>query len=220
MSDRSHPWPETAAEAIALQKTLAPRIEIANRFDKVETIAGIDVAFPYGGKVTRAAVQVLSFPALDTIETSVIEEPTRFPYIPGLLSFRETPSVLTALTALKAPPDLLMVDGQGLAHPRRFGIACHVGLLADIPAIGVAKSRLTGVHEEPGTKKGSCAQLLDGDDEIGTVLRTRQRVKAVYVSVGHRVALETAVEITLACATRYRLPEPTRLADKLSKAEL
>lgn len=217
MTRTAHPWPETAAEAIALQKLLAPRIETADRFDKVETIAGIDVAFPYGGKVTRAAVQVLSFPALDTIETSVIEEPTRFPYIPGLLSFREAPGILAALAGLKTHPDLLMFDGHGLAHPRRFGIACHVGLLTDTPAIGVAKSRLTGAHEEPGTKKGSRTQLSDGDEEIGTVLRTRERVRPVYVSVGHRIALDTAVEITLACATRFRLPEPTRLADKLSK---
>lgn len=217
MCDEPTPWPRTAAEAIAVQKRLASRIETTDRFDRVHTIAGIDVAFPSGGQVTRAAIQVLSFPALDAIETSVVEEPTRFPYIPGLLSFREAPSVLAALAKLEVRPDLLMLDGQGLAHPRRFGIACHVGLLTDIPAIGVAKSRLTGRHDEPGKGKGDQAPLVDGEEVIGTVLRTRDRVKPVYVSVGHRVSLETAVSITLACATRYRLPEPTRLADKLSK---
>jgi deoxyribonuclease V len=212
-----NPLPQTAAEAIAVQKRFAPRIETVDRFDKIETIAGIDVAFPCGGKVTRAAIQALSYPALEPIETAVIEQETRFPYIPGLLSFREAPSVLAALAELKARPDLLMIDGHGLAHPRRFGIACHVGLLADIPAVGVAKSRLTGRHDDPKLRKGSRTALVGGEEVIGTVLRTRNGVKPVYVSVGHRVSLETAVELTLACATRYRLPEPTRLADKLSK---
>jgi len=212
-----HPWPATPAEAIALQKALAPRVEAADRLGVVRRIAGVDVAFPAGGATTRAAVAVLAFPDLDVIATAVVEEPTRFPYVPGLLSFREAPAVLAALALLAEPPDLLMVDGQGLAHPRRFGIASHVGLLADLPTIGVAKSRLCGTHDDPGPGKGAIAPLLDGDEVIGAVVRTRAGVRPLYVSVGHRVALATAIRLTLACAPRFRLPEPTRLADKLSK---
>ncbi len=217
MSIPSPSWPATASEAVALQKDLAPRIETADRLGEVRTIAGIDVAFPGGGDVTRAAVVVLSYPDLAVIETRAVEEPTRFPYVPGLLSFREAPAVLSALEGLSAPPDLLMVDGHGIAHPRRLGIACHVGLLVGLPAIGVAKSRLCGRHDEPGPEKGARMPLTDGGETLGTVLRTRTRVKPVYVSPGHRVGLETAVRLVLACAPRFRLPEPTRLADKLSK---
>jgi deoxyribonuclease V len=213
-----HDWPQTAAEAIAIQKELAPRVETADRFGIIETIAGIDVAFPQDGSVTRAAIVLMSYPEMETLESAVIEEPTRFPYVPGLLSFRETPAVLAALAELKTRPELLMVDGHGLAHPRRFGIACHVGLLADLPAIGVGKSRLCGRHDEPGPVKGASTPLIDKGDTIGIVLRTRTKVKPVYVSAGHRIGLETAVRITRECATRFRLPEPTRLADKLSKS--
>lgn len=219
MSVAAHPWPATAAEAIALQKDLAGHVTATGGPGRVRRIAGIDVAFPNGGAITRAAIVVLSFPEMTVMETAVVEQPTRFPYVPGLLSFRETPAVLAALDTLKTPPDLLMVDGQGLAHPRRFGIACHVGLLADIPAIGVAKSRLCGTHAEPGPAKGARAHLMAGDTVIGAVLRTRAGVKPLNVSVGHRLGLEAAVDWVLACATRYRLPEPTRLADKLSKGQ-
>ena len=220
MSPPSPSWPATAAEAIALQKQLAPAVETADRLGAVRTIAGIDVAFPGGGALTRAAIVVLSYPDLAVIETRVVEEPTRFPYVPGLLSFREAPAVLSALGELDSVPDLLMVDGHGIAHPRRLGIACHLGLLASLPAIGVAKSRLCGRHDEPGTEKGSRTPLADGDAVLGAVLRTRARVKPVFVSAGHRVGLETAVKLVLACAPRFRLPEPTRLADKLSKGLL
>lgn len=220
MNPDLHSWLRTATEAIALQRDLAPKVEAADRLAGPRTIAGVDVAFPGGGEITRAAVVVLTFPGFEVIETAVAEEPTRFPYVPGLLSFREAPAVLAALDRLSSRPDLLMVDGQGLAHPRRLGIACHVGLLADIPAIGVAKSRLCGVHGEPEAEKGSRTALTDKGEVIGAVLRTRTGVKPVYVSTGHRVGLETAVRLTLACALRYRLPEPTRLADKLSKGLL
>lgn len=219
MSVTAHPWPATAAEAIALQKDLAGQVTATGRPGRVRRIAGIDVAFPNGGAITRAAIVVLSFPELAVMETAVVEQPTRFPYVPGLLSFRETPAALAALATLKTAPDLLMVDGQGLAHPRRFGIACHVGLLAGLPAIGVAKSRLCGIHAEPGPAKGGRADLMADDAVIGAVLRTRAGVKPLYVSVGHRLGLEAAVDWVLACATRYRLPEPTRLADKLSKGQ-
>jgi deoxyribonuclease V len=210
-------WPATASEAIALQKELAPRVETIDRLGEVRIIAGIDVAFPGGGEVTRAAIVAMSYPGLEVVETRVAEEPTRFPYIPGLLSFREAPAVLAALAGLTAPPDLMMIDGHGIAHPRRLGIACHVGLLTGLPAIGVAKSRLCGRHDEPGPEKGARTPLSDGAEVLGAVLRTRSRVKPVYVSAGHRIGLETAVALVLTCASRFRLPEPTRLADKLSK---
>lgn len=219
MNPPSPSWPATAAEAIVLQKELAPKVETVDRLSEVRTIAGIDVAFPGGGDITRAAVAVLSYPDLAVIETRVVEEPTRFPYVPGLLSFREAPAVLAALAKLSATPDLLMVDGHGIAHPRRLGIACHLGLLAGLPAIGVAKSRLCGRHDEPGEEKGARAPLTDGGAVLGAVLRSRARVRPVYVSSGHRVGLETAVGLVLACAPRFRLPEPTRLADKLSKGQ-
>jgi deoxyribonuclease V len=138
-----------------------------------------------------------------------------FPYVPGLLSFREIPVVLDALGKLRHPPDLLLCDGQGYAHPRRFGLACHLGVLTGIPAIGVAKSRLIGEYAEPGSNKGDWSPLMDGGEVIGAVLRTRDNVNPVYVSVGHRIELDAAQRIVLACATRYRLPEPTRLADRL-----
>ncbi|WP_316975669.1 deoxyribonuclease V [Shumkonia mesophila] len=217
MSAISHPWPATAAEAIALQKRLAPLIETVGQPAKVCRIAGVDVAFPGGGDVTRAAVAVVSFPDLAVLETAVLEQPTRFPYVPGLLTFREAPAVLALLESLKTSPDLLMVDGQGMAHPRRIGIASHVGLLTGIPTIGAAKSRLCGEHDEPGSARGSRTPLLHRGEVIGVVLRTRTGVRPLYVSIGHRISLEAAVEWVLACAPRFRLPEPTRLADKLSK---
>lgn len=217
MSAISHPWPSSAAEAIQLQKKLAPLVETFGQPAAVSRIAGVDVAFPGGGALTRAAVAVLSFPDLAVVETAVIEQPTCFPYVPGLLSFREAPAVLAALDTLKTAPDLLMVDGQGMAHPRRLGIASHVGLLTGLPTIGAAKSRLCGEHDEPGPARGARTPLLHRGEVVGTVLRTRTGVRPLYVSVGHRMSLEAALEWVLACAPRFRLPEPTRLADRLSK---
>lgn len=217
MSALSHPWPATAGEAIELQKRLAPLIETAGQPTAVTRIAGVDVAFPGGGDITRAAVAVVSFPDLAVVEAAVLEQPTRFPYVPGLLTFREAPAVLALLESLKTIPDLLMVDGQGMAHPRRIGIASHVGLLTGIPTIGAAKSRLVGSHDEPGPARGSRTPLLHDGEVVGAVLRTRTGVRPLYVSIGHRLSLEAAVEWVLACALRFRLPEPTRLADRLSK---
>jgi deoxyribonuclease V len=187
---------------------------------KLKTVAGLDVAFEDGGKVTRGAVVVLRLATLEPVAEAVARRPTEFPYIPGLLSFREVPVLLAALAELRASPDLLMCDGHGLAHPRRLGIACHIGLATGLPAIGVAKSRLTGRHDAPGASKGAWTPLCDetSGDRLGAVLRTRDNVKPVYVSTGHRVGLRTALAVALHCATRYRLPEPVRLADKLSKA--
>ena len=179
-------------------------------------VAGIDVGFEKNGAVTRAAVVVLDFPSLELREQAIARQPTKFPYVPGYLSFREIPAVLAALKQLKIRPDLLLCDGQGLAHPRRFGLACHLGVLTDIPSIGVAKSRLIGEHGELPEMKGSWVPLRDDGEVIGSVLRTRAGVKPLYVSIGHRVSLETAIAYVLRCTPKYRLPETTRLAHKLA----
>ena len=211
----------TPAEAIALQKALRNEVVTRDKLSPVTAVAGVDVGFEEQGKVTRAAVAVLSFPELALQEYAIARRPTVFPYIPGLLSFREIPAVLDALQQLRRLPDLLLCDGQGLAHPRRFGIACHLGVLTDLPAIGVAKSRLVGTHGPLADDKGSRQALYDKGEIIGTVLRSRRGVRPLYISVGHRISLETAVDYVLRCTTRYRLPETTRAAHKLAsdKAE-
>jgi deoxyribonuclease V len=211
-----HPWDLTPREAIALQRELAEGVERADRLDPVRHVAGVDVGFEEGGKVTRAAVAVLAFPSLEPVDQALARQPTRFPYVPGLLSFREVPAVLEALGGLATLPDLILCDGQGLAHPRRFGIACHLGLITDIPSIGVAKSRLIGEHTALPEEKGAWVPLTHKGETLGAVLRTRTRVSPVYVSLGHRVSLETAIRYTLACCTRYRLPETTRRAHRLA----
>lgn len=212
----SHPWEVTPKEAVALQRRLAGQVETADRIGPLRRVAGTDVGFEDAGRTTRAAVAVLAFPELTVIETVVFREPTRFPYIPGLLSFREAPALLAALERLPTPPDLLLVDGQGLAHPRRFGLACHLGLLTGLPAIGVGKTRLTGQHDDPGPQKGDWAPLVDRGETIGAVLRTRAGVAPLFISPGHRVGLATALHLTLACTTRFRLPETTRAAHHLA----
>ncbi len=211
-----HRWNLTPAEAIALQEQLRPRVIARDRVGKVRRVAGVDVGFEQEGAVTRAAVAVLSFPELELVEWAIARKPTRFPYVPGLLSFRETPAVLAALAKLRLRPDLLLCDGQGLAHPRRFGFACHLGLLAGIPSIGVAKTRLIGEHGDVPARRGGWVPLEDHEEVIGAVLRTRRGVKPVFVSVGHRVGLETAIRWVMACVTRYRLPETTRWAHRLA----
>ncbi len=213
---RLHPWQVTPAEARAIQERLRFRVETADRLGPVRRVAGVDVGFEEGGTVTRAAVAVLEFPSLELLETAVARLPTRFPYVPGLLSFREIPAVLKAMEQLNTAPDLLLCDGQGIAHPRRFGIACHLGIWTGIPAIGVAKSRLLGTHEEPAMEKGSWTPLMDGAERIGAVLRSRSGVRPLYISSGHRISLQTAIDYVLACTTKYRLPETTRHAHRLA----
>jgi deoxyribonuclease V len=211
-----HRWDVSPKEAVALQRELAALVERADRLGPVARVAGVDVGFEDAGRIARAAVAVLRWPGLDPVEQAVVRAPVCFPYVPGLLSFREGPAVLAALAQLAAAPDLLLVDGQGIAHPRRCGLACHLGLAADLPAIGVAKTRLTGSHEAPGPARGSQAPLVDRDEVIGAVLRTRERVAPLYVSIGHRVSLATALHWVMACTTRYRLPETTRAAHRLA----
>lgn len=215
-ADLRHSWDVTPSEAIAIQRRLREALQCEDRFGAVARVAGVDVGFPKGGQITRAAVAVLTFPTLALCDTAVAELPTRFPYIPGLLSFREVPAVLEALSRLGEPPDLLLCDGQGFAHPRRLGIACHLGLLTGIPAIGVAKTRLTGTHDQVPPERGAWVPLHHGEEVIGAVLRTRAGVKPLYVSPGHRIGLNSAVHYVMACTTRYRLPETTRFAHRLA----
>jgi len=211
-----HSWDLSPREAIALQRELATHVTLADRFGEVRTIAGVDVGFEQANTITRAAVAVLAYPSLAPLEYAIAREPTRFPYVPGLLSFREVPAVLAALAQLSAMPDLLLCDGQGIAHPRRLGIASHLGILLDLPAIGVAKSRLVGEHAEPGEEKGAWQPLIDKGETVGCVLRSRTGVKPLYISPGHRVSLDSARHWVMACLTRYRLPETTRWAHRLA----
>lgn len=212
----NHPWILSPAEAIAVQQALRPRLVLTDQLGTVQRVAGVDVGFEAAGTVTRAAIAVLGFPELDLLETAIVRRPTTFPYIPGLLSFRELPAVLEALERLREPPDLLVCDGQGIAHPRQFGIACHLGLLTDLPAIGVAKTRLCGAHAEPPDQRGAWTPLWLRDKPIGAVLRTRPGVKPLYISSGHRISLLTAMDYVMRCCTRYRLPETTRHAHRLA----
>ncbi len=195
---------------------LCDQVVTLDKLTEPKTVAGVDVGFEAQGRITRAAVAVLSFPDLIPVEQAIARQPTRFPYVPGLLSFREIPAVLAAMQKLHRKPDMLLCDGQGRAHPRRFGLACHLGLLTDTPSIGVAKSRLIGTHGDLPQTKGSSTPLLDGQEIIGAVLRTRDRVNPLYISIGHRISLETAIHYVLACTTRYKLPETTRAAHNLA----
>lgn len=215
-----HEWNLQPEVAIALQRTLASRIIRTDAFTgEIHYIAGVDMAINENNGMARAAVVLLTYPELAIIERHVYEEPVRMPYIPGLLSFREIPCILGAFARLKQQPQLVMVDGQGIAHPRRLGIAAHLGLWLDLPTIGCAKSLLTGHYNEKalGEDAGAWVSLTYRDETIGAVVRTRSHVKPLIISSGHRVSLESSIRFVLACSKGYRLPEPTRLADKLSK---
>lgn len=211
-----HGWDVTPTEAVALQQQLRERVITTDAFNSVSTVAGVDVGFESGNTITRAAVVVLDFPSLKVRSKVLVRRPTRFPYIPGLLTFRELPAVLEAFQQLDAMPDLVLYDGQGIAHPRRFGIAAHLGVWLDLPVIGAAKSRLIGTHDDVPSERGAWRPLHDRDECIGAVLRTRTAVSPLYISIGHRISLETAIDFVLACAPRYRLPETTRAAHALA----
>ncbi len=210
-----HDWNLTHSQAILLQKELAGLVKHQKIKAEPKTIAGLDCAFSKDGKKIIAVVVVLRFGDFELVETVNAVQKVTFPYIPGLLSFREAPVCIAAAKKLKAAPDVFMIDGQGIAHPRRLGLAAHLGLFFDKPTIGCAKSRLTGHFDEPLQEKGVFTSLKDKDEIIGSVVRTRTNVKPVFVSVGNKCLLEDAIEITFACATKYRLPEPTRLAHQL-----
>ncbi len=234
-----HKWDLSYAEARAVQTRLAEKVRFEPFRKQLEIVAGLDCAFTGGGKRIVAAVVVLRRVRASTAKESDVVQKRRhpqaaleaatqvlfelvetasatmdvtFPYIPGLLSFREAPACLAAVAKLESRPDLFLIDGQGVAHPRRLGLAAHLGLFLDRPTIGCAKSRLIGTFEEPRAAKGAHSPLYDGDEMIGAVVRTRTKVKPLFVSVGHRCTLDDAIALTLACTTKYRLPEPTRLA--------
>lgn len=210
-----HRWNVTPKRAMAIQAELAGRISKGGSLGAARLVAGADLAFSADGTRCVAGVVVWDADSEQVIEQRIAIRLVRFPYVPGLLSFREAPALLAAIRKLRTEPDAFIFDGQGRAHPRRFGLACHVGLLIDRPSVGCAKSRLIGEHNEPAPHRGATAALMDGPERIGTVLRTRQGVKCVYVSTGHRTSIASAVSLVLRCCTRYRLPEPTRLADQL-----
>jgi deoxyribonuclease V len=214
----SHSWDLSPQEASDVQSDLAARVERQVRMGPVRHVAGIDVSVR--DDVARAAVVILDFGELDPVDYAIATRPVTFPYVPGLLAFREGPVVLDALEQVSTAPDLLIFDGQGLAHPRRLGIASHIGLLVDMPAIGCAKSRLCGQHDEPGEEPGEYAPLVDKGEVIGAVLRTRRGVKPVYVSIGHRVDQATSVEFVSACCRGYRLPETTRWAHRVAGGDV
>jgi len=207
--------PLTPREAAELQLRLRDRVIRAGRV-RPRLVAGVDVSVK--GDVARAAVVVLR--DLEPVEEVAVERRVAFPYVPGLLSFRELPPLLAAWKKVRTRPDVIIVDGQGYAHPRRFGLACHLGVLLDLPTIGCAKSRLVGEYEEPPPPRGAWTPLVDRDEVIGAALRTQHGRNVVYVSIGHRVTLAAAIRVVLACAPRCRLPEPQRLADQLSRRPL
>ncbi|MEI8409376.1 MULTISPECIES: deoxyribonuclease V [unclassified Kribbella] len=211
-------WPTTVAEAVAIQEELRGVVDNTDVGDRPRYVAGLDVA--YDGDRLAAAVVVLDCETLEEVDRAVVLGETTFPYVPGLFAFREVPGLMEALEKLRTTPDLLVCDGQGLAHPRRFGLACHLGVLTGLPAIGAAKTAFVGTHAEPGPARGELADLIVDNEVVGAVLRTQDGVKPIYVSIGHRVSLPTAVQHVLHLTPRYRLPETTRAADHLCRQAL
>jgi len=212
ISRRLHEWDVTYDEARAIQERMAGRLKLVPLPRSIRLVAGADMAFSKADDLFFAAVVVLTLPDMEPIEERCVKKRSRFPYVPGLLSFREGPALLEAFERVRNRPDVVLLDGQGLAHPRRLGLASHVGLWLGVPTVGCAKSRLTGDHAEPGGRKGGWSPLTDGGEMIGSVLRTRTGVRPLFVSPGHLCDHEGARRVTLGCCTRYRLPEPTRLA--------
>jgi deoxyribonuclease V len=216
--EQLHEWALTPREAVELQKSLRARVRITPLERPVETIAGCDISFNKFSPVMCAGIVVLRLPSLEVLEEVGVVGETSFPYVPGLLSFRESPPLLAAWSKLKTEPDAVMFDGQGLAHPRRVGIACHVGLLINRPTIGCAKSVLVGKFAEPGSERGSWSEMIDKGEVVGAALRTKTNVQPIYVSPGHLIDLEGAIQLTLAADGGYRQPEPTRRAHNLVNA--
>jgi deoxyribonuclease V len=214
-----HSWSVTSRQASAIQRRLAVRVIREGDLSSARLAAGADLAFSENGSQCIAGVIVWDVRDGAIVEQHVVRRAVRFPYVPGLLSFREAPAILAALRRLRCEPDVFLFDGQGVAHPRRFGLASHLGVLIDRPSVGCAKRRLVGAGDDPEAAKGSTSLLCDGGECIGAIVRTRDHVKPIYVSIGHRISLATAVEVVLASCTRFRLPEPTRLADKLVARE-
>lgn len=209
--------PGSFAEARQMQRRLSAQVIAEDRLGPVGIVGGVDAwPDPAGGRIWAAAV-ALRLSDLELQESAAVCQQIAAPYAPGFLSLREAPVALAALERLPTRPDLLFVDGQGLAHPRRFGLACHIGVVAAIPTIGVAKSKLIGRYEPPGPDRGEWTPLIDDGETVGAVVRTRAHTRPVFVSVGHRISLRTAIDYVLRCAPAFRLPEPIRLADRLSR---
>lgn len=213
-----HEWRLTPREAVELQKELRESVRVAPLTRRIETVAGADVSFNKFDPTMYTGIVVLRLPSLEVVEEVGVVSETKFPYLPGLLSFRETPSVLEAWARLQTEPDAVMFDGQGIAHPRRVGIASHVGLLINRPTFGCAKSVLVGKHEELGAARGAWSPLVDKGETIGAALRTKTRTQPIYVSPGHLIDLAGAIDLALKCDGGYRQPEPTRRAHLLVNA--
>ena len=207
-----HDWQIARDQAMQIQRDLAAMVSRRNEVGDILLVAGVDISAPDSEGFARAAVAVLSYPELKLKETKVIQQQVTFPYVPGLLSFRESPLILAVCEKLNTDPDLILVDGQGIAHPRRLGLASHLGLLWDKPTIGCAKSRLCGEHQLVPPQLGSYAEIIDNSEVIGAALRTKQGAGPIYVSIGHKVDLQAAISWVLRCCRGLRLPEPTRLA--------
>ena len=210
-----HRWDLSPRKAAAVQRELRSQLVLEDRLGRVRLVAGADIALDRREKLGFGGVVVFSFPDMRLVEFATAVRPLTFPYVPGLLAFREAPVLLAAFERLSSRPDVVVFDAHGYAHPRRMGLASHLGLVLDVPSIGCAKSVLVGRYEEPGEERGSWSPLVDGGETIGAAVRTRARVRPVFVSVGHRVSLSTAVGLILSCSSGYRVPVPTREADKL-----
>ncbi len=213
-----HSWDVTPEEAIKIQNELRGLVKVESLKKEIRYIAGADISFDKGSNIVYAGIIILKFPELEEIDRSLVITEVNFPYIPGLLSFRESPALIKAWEKIKVEPDVVVIDGQGIAHPRRFGIASHFGVLVDKPTIGCAKSLLVGKYDEPGEKAGSYSYLYDSGEIIGAVLRTRDNVQPVFVSVGHKITLEESIKIILQNVRGFRIPEPTRQAHNLVNA--
>lgn len=213
-----HRWDVPPAEAARIQQSLRRRLDLGGYRGSIETVAGMDVSYDKRSSVVVAGVIVMRLSDRQVVETATAVSRATFPYVPGLLSFRESPAVLRALQRLRRRPDCLLCDGHGIAHPRRFGLACHIGLLLNLPSIGCAKSLLVGEYREPAQKRGSSKILYDKGEQVGIILRTRDGVEPVYVSPGYRMGLKQAREIVLRAHGGYRVPEPTRQAHLLVNA--
>lgn len=210
--EKLHGWQVSITQALDIQRRLAAQVSRSNEVGVPRFIAGVDISVDKGQGVATGAVVVLKYPELGVLETKVVNDKLNFPYIPGLLSFREAPLILATCQKLTVAPDLILVDGQGIAHPRRMGLASHIGLWLNSPTIGCAKSLLCGTHQVPGTEPGSYAEVVDHGEIIGAALRTKLGTKPIYVSIGHKIDLPTAIHWVMECCRGYRIPEPTRLA--------
>lgn len=217
LAKEQHSWNVSPKEAVQIQKELRNKVILEDEYPQIRSVAGVDVSVPSGSAIGRSAIVILSFPELELIEVRRSTRELEFPYIPGLLSFREVPVILDAFALIQNTPDMIIVDGQGIAHPRGLGIAAHIGILLDAAAIGCAKSHLYGSYAEPGARRGESSPVYDkSGKQIGTVLRTRTGIKPVFISPGNKVSIQSSSAIVMACTPKFRLPEPIRYAHRFA----